>query len=78
VLFAGDVLREVNGIDVFEMEADATGRHSAGDLMLGPKKTLCKVKVLRVIDQNGHPEVHPITVTLPRAVSSQDLNLQSF
>ena len=46
---AGDILKAVDGTDILHMEVDEeTCEHTAGDLLLGKKGSMCELLLLRV------------------------------
>eukprot|EP00286_Rhodomonas_abbreviata_P027450 CAMPEP_0181312568 /NCGR_PEP_ID=MMETSP1101-20121128/13768_1 /TAXON_ID=46948 /ORGANISM="Rhodomonas abbreviata, Strain Caron Lab Isolate" /LENGTH=356 /DNA_ID=CAMNT_0023419431 /DNA_START=160 /DNA_END=1230 /DNA_ORIENTATION=+ len=74
----GDILKSVDDVDVLDLEADEWGRHEAGRLMVGGQHSRCRLKLLRVARDGDKSRLCVIDVTLPRAISVHDLNVQSY
>jgi len=85
---SGDILKSVDGADILQMKVDGTtGKHAAGELMLGREGTECNLQLLRVqqtLDGDGKPKgtdqvtLIEISVIVPRMLKAESFSTQHF
>ena len=67
-------MKSVNGADILQMKVDGkTGKHAAGELMIGSQGTSCALLLLRVQPAAEGPssekvKLSEISVTVPRTL----------
>lgn len=77
----GDILRNINGVDILDFKADDNGHHPVDDLVLGKRGSVCTLSFLRALEVdpsgNGDAQLGEYTVTLRRSSYAHMLDLDS-